>query len=336
MYCLSRQPKMMRRPRAALYRFLTFTAFAALGACDGGVNPLAPSDDPAGLGEEALVPDLASVTTGQRILFTSGRNGGYDTYMMTPQGSGVVQVTSFQGDETAPAWSWDNKRIAVVRTRLGSDNIKRPDIYVMNADGTGKRWVRSLSSSFGMGSPSWSPDGSRLVVVVALGGRVYLATMDVATGNMAFVLCGNELIEGSYPSYDPTGKSILYVARDFASINRCVGGDSIRIVSSAPSRIGRVAWSPDGKKIVYNEAVGSNYNSEIFVKDLVNGSVKRLTSSGAYDGYPTWSSDGSRIAFVRKQSGGAFQLYTMNSATGGNLTRITNTNTEEFSPAWSH
>ena len=324
------QLPMMRRLRAVHYRSLTFAVLASLGACDGD-SPVAPTDVPPAPAEEQ-----ALVTTAQRILFASYRNGAYDIYRTDPQGSSVVRVTSFSGDESRPAWSPDYKRIAMVRSRMGSDSLKRSDIYLMNADGTGKRWARSLPSSFGMGYPSWSPDGSRLVVVVALGGKLYLATMDVATGNMAFVTCENELVQGSSPSWSPTGNSIVYVAPDFASIRRCnPGGDVDLLVSSGPSRIGKVTYSPDGKRIAYSEGIGINYNSEIFVKNLTDGSVKRLTNSAGYEGHPTWSPDGTRIAFVAKRSG-QFQLWTMNSSTGGGLTRVTNASTDEIEPAWSH
>ena len=318
-------------------RRLCLAVLATLAACVDGDNPVAPTDESPALGEQQ---EAALAIAGQRILFTSRRNGNYDVYRTDPQGSPPVRITSFKGDESSAAYSWDNKRIAMVRFRMGSDSIKRSDIYLMNADGSNKRWVRSLPSTFGIGLPSWSPDGTRLVVVVVFadGGGPFIATMDVATGNMAFFLCENQLLEGYYPSYHPNGQSIVYVGPTFASIDRCQvggGGDGTRIVQSTAPRLGRVNFSPDGKKIVYNEAVGSNYNSEIFVKDLTNGSVKRLTNSSAFEGYPAWSSDGSRIVFVSKRSG-QLQLWTMNSTTGGGLTRITHTQTEEFDPAWSH
>ena len=126
MHGLLHQLSMMRRQRAAVFRFLALTAVASLGACDGGDDPVAPTDDPPAPGGEAFLPDPASITTGQRILFTSARKGGYDIYRTDPQGSGAVRLTSFTGDEHSPAWSWDNKRIAMVRSRLGSDNINAP------------------------------------------------------------------------------------------------------------------------------------------------------------------------------------------------------------------
>ena len=88
---------------------------------------------------------------------------------MDPLGSGVVRLTSFAKYEWEPAWSYDNKRIAMVRPRLDASNVEHYDIYLMNADGTNKRWARPLPSWFGIRFPSWSPDGSHLVVSVFAG-----------------------------------------------------------------------------------------------------------------------------------------------------------------------
>lgn len=70
------------------------------------------------------------------------------------------------------------------------------------------------------------------------------------------------------------------------------------------------------------------------MKNLVDGTLKRLTTNGAHDMAPTWSADGSKIAFASTRSGHS-QIYVMPS-TGGTQVRITNTSTEEMQPAWSH
>jgi TolB protein len=100
------------------------------------------------------------------------------------------------------------------------------------------------------------------------------------------------------------------------------------------------AFSPDGKKIVYSRYAANttngytSYSPDIFVKNLVDGTTKRIVASTAYDTEPTWSPDGTKIAFVSSRSGRP-QIYTV-SATGGGLTRITQTSTGETSPAWTH
>jgi len=69
-------------------------------------------------------------------------------------------------------------------------------------------------------------------------------------------------------------------------------------------------------------------------RDLVDGTVKRLTTNVAADFHPTWSANGARIAFSSYRSGHS-QIWTV-SSTGGTQVRITQTTTEESQPAWSH
>jgi Tol biopolymer transport system component len=199
-------------------------------------------------------------------------------------------------------------------------------------DGSNGHWVRPTQYPFQLAEPSWSPDGSRIVLTVQLNGGQYLATMDVASGQVNLVNPAG--IQGREPSYDPTGQKIIYVSHDLKSIRQVnADGTGQKVRVSSATALGHPTFSPDGKKIAYHRIVGLGY-PDIFVKNLVDGSVKRLTSVAASDIQPTWSPEGSRIAFASLRSG-KFQIYTV-SATGGIATRITNTGTDERNPAWSH
>jgi TolB protein len=79
---------------------------------------------------------------------------------MNADGSGVTRLTNnpglAAGVPDAPAWSPDGTRIAFVGVPSG----RRPDIYVMNADGSG---LRNLTNTAAQDySPAWSPDGTRI------------------------------------------------------------------------------------------------------------------------------------------------------------------------------
>jgi Tol biopolymer transport system component len=325
-----------RAHRLAVRLAVLALALAALG-CDGAESPLAPDGaEPLPAETASPAPDFLTAGTGPRILFASARTGGTDIYRMDPSGNNLVRVTSFAGSEDMPAWSWDNKHIAIVRDRLDGSNVLHKDIFLMNADGTGKHWARTQPSTFAITNPSWSHDGTRLVVSVWVGGVYsvpYLAQMNVATGEMNFI--GQfGAIQGLYASFDPTGKKLVYVGANGLSIEtiNLDGTGHQGILASPTGTVSGPVFSPDGKRIAYGRNYSGNY--DVYVTTLLDGTVKRLTTNIAYDFAPTWSADGTRIAFVSFRSGKS-QIWTMTSS-GGSQTRITHTTVAESSPAWSH
>jgi tetratricopeptide (TPR) repeat protein len=67
--------------------------------------------------------------------------------------------------------------------------------------------------------------------------------------------------------------------------------------------------SPDGKKIAFMSRRDGNW--EIYVMDLGDGTIKRLTHHEANDGLPIWSPDGRTIAFASDR-GGEWAIWAMN------------------------
>jgi Periplasmic component of the Tol biopolymer transport system len=335
MLSLSSPYPTLRAYRLMVARLLALAVPLAFGACGSDGSPLAPADPSPAAAEPTAAPDLLLATTGQRILFSSFRNGGHDLFKMDPLGYNVARVTSFGYYAAEPAWSADNKRIAMIRPRRDGANVEHADIYLMNADGSNKHWARSQPSSFDIRYPSWSSDGVHVVVAVFFGGKPYLATLDVTNGNMAFVLFNGKVIQGNYPSYEPAGKRILYVDATGKLIEMIdPAANTIYWMVQSQTIVSNPRLSPDGRKIAFAKLVGLNI--DVYVQELWGGGVlRRLTTDPAVDGSPTWSPDGSRIAFQSDRTGTA-QIWVMNGTTGGSLTRITHTATNEMSPAWSH
>ncbi|UCF66706.1 MAG: PD40 domain-containing protein [Acidobacteriota bacterium] len=127
--------------------------------------------DSHGYDAEATVSPL-----GDRIVFTSTRDGDLDIYSMNLDGSDVTRLTDELGYDGGPFFSPDGKKI-VYRARHPSDpeevkeyesllaeGLVRPnmlDVWVMNADGSGKRQVTDLpGASF---APFFHPSGEKII-----------------------------------------------------------------------------------------------------------------------------------------------------------------------------
>jgi Tol biopolymer transport system component len=346
MFCsICRYPR-LRQLRGWLPRLLAVAVVVALGAC-GADSPTAPGDEVLSPTESQLPPATASLAsdfvgtagTLQRIVFMSSRKGAAELYKMDPQGTNVVRLTTTPDAEQGAAWSYDNKRIATVRMRADG-NTSHSDVYLVNADGSNGHWARSTPFPYNLTSPSWSPDGSRLVLTVMVAGGLHLGWMDLATGQIGLfnAVAGGWL--GRSPSYDPTGKKIVYVGDRGYTIEQISADGAVhKVLISSAQGVGDPTFSPDGKKLAFTKEVADRLsvadpNLEVFGKSFADGTTARLTKSPGFDLAPTWSPDGSRIAFTSKRSG-QFQIWTMN-ATGGALLRITHTTTVEAYPAWSH
>ncbi len=113
---------------------------------------------------------------GSKVLFTSVRDGDLELYTMSPDGTNPVRLTHELGYDGGAFFSWDDKMICYRAshptdsaevadyTGLLEQGLIRPgklELWVMNADGTGKRQVTSNgAANF---CPFFHPDGKRLI-----------------------------------------------------------------------------------------------------------------------------------------------------------------------------
>ena len=80
---------------------------------------------------------------------------GFGLFVMDADGLHQRRISYRNGEEGAPAWSPDGRRIAFSSTRDGNS-----EIYVMTTDGKNQR--RLTRNPATDGPPSWSPDGRRI------------------------------------------------------------------------------------------------------------------------------------------------------------------------------
>jgi len=164
--------------------------------------------------------------------------GPFRIFTAEADGSGRVQLTSQAAGsaDRSPAVSPDGTRVAFVSDRAGGF----PEIYLMFMDGSGV--VRLTTNALVDGNPSWTPDGTRLVVErCCANGTSDLVAIDVATRAETQVTATTTHQEFD-PVVSPDGTQVAFVAFEVG-----VGNIDIwkaRIDGSSPVRLTQDA-APD-------------------------------------------------------------------------------------------
>lgn len=177
-----------------------------------------------------------------------------------------------------------------------SDRDGNPEIYIMKPDGSE---VRRLTNDPGFDdSPTISPDGSQVAFLTAR--------------------------HDPNPRF-PNLKYEIYVINS--------DGSNLRRLTDTESAEDHPAWSPNGKKIMFDADYDGDGFYEIYTLDVDGSNLTRLTSSAANDQFADWSPDGSQIAFSSDRNGN-WDIFVMDED-GGNQRPLTDSPEWELFPAWS-
>ena len=289
---------------------------------------------------------------GERIAFMSDREGNFlhfDIYVMDADGGNQQNITNNPFDERYPSWSPDGERIAFSSRREGNFENKfgiTDEIYVMDADGKNTR--RLTNNRKTDSSPSWSPDGKRVVFSSDRDGNrenyeIYVMDADGANPQR---LTNNDFYD-AHPSWSPDGKRIVFSSdRDGHFIGEFgitseiyvmdADGKNTRRLTNNRKRDSFPSWSPDGKWIAFaSDRKGDDVNYEIYVMDADGGNQRRLTNNRVDDTSPSWSPDGKRIVFTSDKKGNHenYEIYVMDND-GGNQQNLTNHPHLDTNPEW--
>jgi dipeptidyl aminopeptidase/acylaminoacyl peptidase len=260
-------------------------------------------------------PNLSS--DGRQVAFvrtttdlTSGRRNA-DIWIVAADGSsGPKPLIEGEKSETTPKWSPDGKRLAFFSTRDGV-----PQIYVVNADGSGITQVTKLSAGV-QGPLVFSGDGGRVAFV----SDVYPECADEACNKGKRDEAERNPVKARlltrllYRHWDEWRENV----RHHVFVVNADGGDPRDLTpgdfDSPPFfyEDNAVAVSPDGRELAFvsnregNDREAWTTNNDIWVVPVGGGEAKKLTPSRAADVQPVFSADG-RTIFVRAQRRAGFE-----------------------------
>jgi len=222
------------------------------------------------------------------------------------------------------------------------------DIWVMNADGSGRRRVTRSGSGHDF-DPSWSPTGRAIVFRTSRGryrpdpsgsGAEGIFVVDVKSRRERQI---QPRTGGLFPAWGPDGELIA-----FSGLTRRPG-DTIHVMTPKGRHVRdlgggfaggqeHATWSPDGRRIAFSQHDGDG-NWALWVMNRDGGGKRQLThprpvvpSGTGGDHAGAWSPDGRRIVYSGGQGAGR-DLYVIGAAGSGRY-RLTDWPGADGAVAW--
>lgn len=247
---------------------------------------------------------------GAKIAFDSDRNGDFEIYVMSPDGSKVTSLTDNSMWDGHPSWSPDGSKVVFSSGERGTR-----DIHVMNADGSNR--VRLTDRLGNAHYPHWSPDGSKIVFNADMDGDREIFVVN-ADGSNATQLTKNEAHD-DLPKWSSRGDKIYFDSDREGSWTVFMmnpdGSNQTRVTSGAAP-----VFSRDGTKLAYQDNSIPGAVSIMVMNADGSGQIK-LTNDEANSYVPSWSPDNSKVAFCSTRTGRP-EVYVMR-ADGSKQTRLT-------------
>lgn len=269
-------------------------------ATGGAADPRRLTDHPA----EDRAPSWSP--QGDRLLFTSDRDGDFEVYSIRADGDGLERLTVNPGADLDPAWSPDGDRFVFQSVRAGVAGLWIARFGTSGDRGEPELLLEDASAEL---VPDWSPDGRWVAFGSERDGNPELYRVEIGTGRVERLTV--EPYRDHWPRYFPDGKSLVFFSR------RGTAGehDDLYRLELATLEVTRLTDhpghhdfvpdpSPDGERVVAGMSDRVAGRRELVVHTSDGKAVTRFAGGLHRVFHPAWSPDGKTIVFAARVADG--------------------------------
>ncbi len=270
---------------------------------------------------------------GERIYFTSDRDGTLNLYSYDPADGTTAQLTDYttwdvrwpSADDTQRIVYELNGELVVYDVGTGSST---PISITVPDDGIAMRPSR-VSAAGDIEDFELSPKGERALFVAR--GDVFTAPIEKGpTRN----LTRSSGTHDRLARWSPDGAKIAFVSdmsgeEELYLVNQDGSGRPEQLTQGSEARLYRPAWSHDGSHIAYSDKEG-----RIYVLNVASKQKRQIADEpqGQVTDY-SWSPRSGYLAFTLTEPSGFSSIYVYSMAEN-RLRRVTSELFNQFSPSW--
>ena len=223
------------------------------------------------------------------IAFTSEKDGNFDIYTMSADGSNLTNLTNNPAQDVNPVWSPDGKHIV-----FESDRAGRKQIYLMNSDGsnivqlTNDEVDHQLPVTYDSQHSIWSSDGSKILFLQNdQDGKTWtLSSINIKGENKTTLFSDTRQFDTA--SWSPTGNYVGLALFDEPEPDRLLpnlyvidaDGNNLREIRKFLSNEEQIffpyVWSSDGQSVIFPADKFDPYRQTIYELRLSDNTLSTL------------------------------------------------------------